>query len=257
MASAAFAASNQYPLHLVERHFLGAAVVELRGAGAGVVRHLRGAFESAAVFEGRRNARRPKRMVAHARDDASGFRAPLNHRVGVRLGQGIARELAGRAAVGLEQQRLRIARESRAVDTRTPLSVSKLYHLWGHHDMFKTACNDRERSIEWKKQGPWHRTGPPFREFTMTFKNRITLIVTVSTLVFGVAAPMAMATDSMPTDSTEHMMKPHTDMMKPHTDMMKGDAMKGDAMKGHAMKGDAMKGHAMKGDAMKSDPPAQ
>ena len=40
----------------------------------------------------------------------------LDHRVGVGLGQGIAGELAGRAAVGLEQKRLRIAREARAVD---------------------------------------------------------------------------------------------------------------------------------------------
>jgi pentapeptide MXKDX repeat protein len=80
----------------------------------------------------------------------------------------------------------------------------------------------------------------------MMSKNRIALIITASALVFGVAAaPMAMAADS-----TEHMMKPHTDMMK-------GDAMKGHAMKGDAMKGDAMKGDAMKGDAMKSEPPAQ
>ena len=46
----------------------------------------------------------------------AGFRAPLNHRIGVRLGQGVAGELAGRAAVGLEQQRLRLARQPRAVD---------------------------------------------------------------------------------------------------------------------------------------------
>ena len=78
----------------------------------------------------------------------------------------------------------------------------------------------------------------------MMSKNRIALIITASALVFGVAAaPMAIAAES--TDSTDHMMKPHTGMMK------------GDAMKGHAMKGHAMKGDAMKGDAMKSQPPAQ
>ena len=83
----------------------------------------------------------------------------------------------------------------------------------------------------------------------MMSKNRIALIITASALVFGVAAaPMAMAAES--TDSTEHMMKPHTGMMK-------GDAMKGHAMKGHAMKGDAMKGDAMKADSTKSEPPAQ
>ena len=85
-------------------------IVELRRAGAGMVRHLRGAFEGAAVFEIGRHARRPKRMVAEACDDAGGFRAALNHRIGVRLGQGVAGELAGRAAVGLKQQRLRIGR---------------------------------------------------------------------------------------------------------------------------------------------------
>jgi pentapeptide MXKDX repeat protein len=82
----------------------------------------------------------------------------------------------------------------------------------------------------------------PFREFKMMYKNRIALIVTASTLVFGVAgAPIAVASDSMSTDSTGHMMKPHIGMMKGH-------AMKGGAMKGHAMKADAMKGDALKGD---------
>ena len=43
----------------------------------------------------------------------------------------------------------------------------------------------------------------------MMYKNRIALIVTASALVFGVAgAPIAMASDSMSTDSTGHMMKP-------------------------------------------------
>jgi pentapeptide MXKDX repeat protein len=84
----------------------------------------------------------------------------------------------------------------------------------------------------------------------MTFKNRITLIVTASVLVLGVAAaPIAMAAEA--TDSADHMMKTHTGMMK--GDAMKGHAMKGDAMKGHAMKADAMKGDEMKGHAMKAD----
>jgi pentapeptide MXKDX repeat protein len=71
----------------------------------------------------------------------------------------------------------------------------------------------------------------PFREFKMMYKNRIALIVTASALVFGAAgAPIAMASDSMSTDSTGHMMKPHIGMMKGHA--MKADAMKGDALKG-------------------------
>ena len=65
----------------------------------------------------------------------------------------------------------------------------------------------------------------------MMYKNRISLIVTASALVFGVAgAPIAVASDSMSTDSTGHMMKPHIGMMKGHA--MKADAMKGDALKG-------------------------
>ena len=88
----------------------------LRRPGRGMVRHERGVLKRPAVFQIRRDTRRPKRMVAHARGDAGGFRASLNHHIGIRLGQGIAGELAGRAAVGLEQERLRIARESCAVD---------------------------------------------------------------------------------------------------------------------------------------------
>src|SRR5277367_3851279 len=82
----------------------------------------------------------------------------------------------------------------------------------------------------------------PFREIKMMYKNRIALIVTASTLVFGVAgAPIATASDSMSTDSTGHMMKPHIGIMKSH-------AIKGGAMKGHDKKADAMKGEAVKGD---------
>jgi hypothetical protein len=111
--------SNENPLHLVERHFLGSAVVELRRAGAGVVRHLRGLLKRPAVFEIRRHARRPKRMVAYLGRDLRAARAPLNHHVGIRLRQWITRELASRGAIGLEQQeqqRLRIALESHAID---------------------------------------------------------------------------------------------------------------------------------------------
>ena len=86
--------SNEYPLHLVERDFLGAAVVKLRRARRGMVRHLRGAFERPAVFEVSRDAGRPERVVADARKDISGFGAPLDHRVGVRLWEGSAGQLA-------------------------------------------------------------------------------------------------------------------------------------------------------------------
>ena len=81
-----------------------------------MVRHPRGLFKRAAVLQISGDARRSKRVIADARGDAAGFGAPLNHRIGVGLGQGVAGELPGRAAVGLEQQRLRLGRQPRAVD---------------------------------------------------------------------------------------------------------------------------------------------
>ena len=72
-------------------------------------------FERAADLQVSGDARGAKGVVADARRNAGGFRAPLNHRIGVGLGQRIAGELAGRAAVGLEQQRLRLGRQPRAV----------------------------------------------------------------------------------------------------------------------------------------------
>jgi len=56
--------SREYALHLVERHFLGAPIVKLRRAGAGMVRHLRGLLKRPAVLEIRGNARSPKRVIA-------------------------------------------------------------------------------------------------------------------------------------------------------------------------------------------------
>jgi hypothetical protein len=43
--------SYENSLNLVERHFLGAAVVELRRARRGMVRHLRRLSERAAVLQ--------------------------------------------------------------------------------------------------------------------------------------------------------------------------------------------------------------
>lgn len=88
-----------------------------------MVRHLRRAFKGAAVFKVGRDSRRPKGVVAYLGPDLRAPRAPLHHRVGVGLGQGVAGKLAGRAAVGLEQQRLWIAREARAVDVGMKVSL--------------------------------------------------------------------------------------------------------------------------------------
>jgi hypothetical protein len=88
--------SYENSLNLVEGDFFGAAVVSR--ARRGMVRHLRRFFERAAVLQISGDARRPKGMIADLRADASGFGAPLNHFIGIRLGQGIAGELAGRTA---------------------------------------------------------------------------------------------------------------------------------------------------------------
>ena len=51
--------SNEYPIDLIERHFLRPPVVKLRRASRGMVRHLRGAFECPAVLEASRDSPSP------------------------------------------------------------------------------------------------------------------------------------------------------------------------------------------------------
>ena len=89
-----------------------------------MVRHLRGALQRAAVLQIGGDARGAKGVVADARGDPGGFRAPLNHRVGVGLRQGGAGELPDRAAVSLEQKRLRLLRQPRAVDICVKVGLS-------------------------------------------------------------------------------------------------------------------------------------
>jgi hypothetical protein len=54
---------NEYPLHLVEGDFLRSPIIELRRACRGMVRHLRGALQRAAVFQIGGDARGAKGMV--------------------------------------------------------------------------------------------------------------------------------------------------------------------------------------------------
>jgi len=101
-----------------------------------MVRHLRGAFKRAAVLQISRNAGRPERVIADLRGDACGSGAPLDHRIGVRLGQGSAGELAGRAAVGLEQERLRLVGKACAVDIRMQIGFEI---VMARHGVFLAA----------------------------------------------------------------------------------------------------------------------
>ena len=54
----------------VQSDFFGAAIVKLRRACRGMIGHLRGSFERAAVLEVSGDARRSNGMIAEARGDA-------------------------------------------------------------------------------------------------------------------------------------------------------------------------------------------
>jgi transposase len=108
--------SHPDPLHLIEAKFLAPPVIELRRAGAGVVRHLRRLLQRPAIFQVRRDAGRAETVVAEFGGNAGRRRAPADHRVGIRLGQGCARQQCGAAADGAEQRPLGIFGQARTLD---------------------------------------------------------------------------------------------------------------------------------------------
>ena len=81
-------------------------IVELRRARRRMIRHRRCLFERAAVLEIGGDPRRPETVIAELGRDAGRGRAPADHRIGVRLRQHGARELAGAAADRAEQRTL-------------------------------------------------------------------------------------------------------------------------------------------------------
>src|SRR5271169_2715288 len=109
-------ALDHNPLDLIEAELVAPAIVELRRARRGVVRHRRGLFQRAAVLEIGRDAGRPEAVVAEFGCDAGTGRPPADHRVGVRLWQHRARELAGAAADRAEQRPLGIVAQLGAVE---------------------------------------------------------------------------------------------------------------------------------------------
>jgi hypothetical protein len=110
-------ASNSDPLHLIEAEFLAPAVVELCRARAGMVRHLRRLLQRAAVLRIRRNPGCPQTVIAELDRDASVERAGADHRIGVRLWQGRARERTPLIAADFAEQRpLGILGETCALD---------------------------------------------------------------------------------------------------------------------------------------------
>ena len=75
------------PLDLVEADVVAAPVIKLGGARRCVVRHRRGLFERAAIFQIGGDAGRAERVVADRRGDAGRERAAPHHRIRVRLRQ--------------------------------------------------------------------------------------------------------------------------------------------------------------------------
>lgn len=80
--------SNQDALDFVQVNLVGAPVVELRGAGRGVVGDGGGAFERTAVLEVGGDAGGPEGVVADLRGDVGRLGPPLHHRIGVGGGEG-------------------------------------------------------------------------------------------------------------------------------------------------------------------------
>jgi hypothetical protein len=62
--SRSYPRSNRNPLDFIKVHLIALAIVELRRAGRGVVRHGGGVFERAAVFQVRRDPGRTEGVIA-------------------------------------------------------------------------------------------------------------------------------------------------------------------------------------------------
>ena len=83
-----------------------------------MVGHRRGFFERAAVVQIGGDGGRVERVVGDLLGDAGGAGAPLDHRTGVGLGQGVAGKPPRRPAVGLKQRLSRFVLQPRSTDVR-------------------------------------------------------------------------------------------------------------------------------------------
>lgn len=77
---------DSHSFYFMYSDFVGAPVVQLSGAGAGVIGHRGGFLKSAAVFQVSRDPGRSKGVIPDLRLDSSGGRATLHHGVGVNAG---------------------------------------------------------------------------------------------------------------------------------------------------------------------------
>lgn len=107
---------NPDPLDLIDAHLVASAIIELRGARAGVLCHCRRLLKRAPALEIRRDPRCPKRVIANFGGDAGRRRALVDHRIGVCLRQQRPRELAYAAPDRAGQRPLGIVAQARAVD---------------------------------------------------------------------------------------------------------------------------------------------
>lgn len=73
-------------LNLVQGDVITSPVIELRGAGAGMVGHGSRALERPAILQIRGDTSRPERVIADPGRDAGPQRPALNHRPGIGLG---------------------------------------------------------------------------------------------------------------------------------------------------------------------------
>jgi hypothetical protein len=83
---------NRNPLYLVERNFILPPVVQLRRPGRFMIGDMLRHFQLPTVLKIRSDAGSAEGMIADLRLDARGFRAPLDHAVGVLLVHGFFRE---------------------------------------------------------------------------------------------------------------------------------------------------------------------
>jgi hypothetical protein len=108
--------SNHNPFDLIEADLIASAIVELGRARRRMVRHRGGLFQRAPVLEVGRDPGRPKTVVTELGFDSGRGGAAADHRIGVRLRQDCAGELAGAAANRAEQRPLGIVAQARAVE---------------------------------------------------------------------------------------------------------------------------------------------
>ncbi len=112
--------SYRNPLHVVEAHVLGAAVIEARGARIGMVCHLARLLQRAAVLEVGGDAGPAKRVVSDRGGDAGLLGTPADHGVCLARGNGApGKALRAPAAAGgdrREQGSLRLRAETAPVE---------------------------------------------------------------------------------------------------------------------------------------------